>query len=237
VVNKQLLIADNNADYRRSLRSLLELEDYWVEEAPSVEEAKAKLEAVPLDLALVDLRLTDDNDQYDISGLEVAKKAGEEGVPCIVITAFESVEATRLALRSRGAEPLALDLVPKAGSPQAVLDAIEAVFRRSEKQSRILDDLAVDLERGLVWRDGERVELSRQQYALLGYLYRNKGAVCSPVELLKAIYDEEVPADQASADKRLERLVDRLRRKIEEDPSNPRYLVTVHGRGFLLDTD
>lgn len=234
-MKSRLLLADNSPDYRRSLGSLLELEDYQVEQAASVEEAKEKLEAVSLDLALVDLRLTDDRDDRDISGLEIAKKAAVEGIPCIIISAFPSVEATRRALRSRGAEPLAVDFVPKASGPQAVLDAIRVVLsRRGEELEKAPGDLVVDLERGLAWRKGEPLHLSRHQYALLAHLYRKEGAVCSPEELLKAIYDEDVPPAQASADKRLERLVDRLRKKIEEDSSEPHYLIKVHGRGFRL---
>jgi DNA-binding response OmpR family regulator len=232
----RLLLADNSADYRRSLHGYLELEGYQVEEAASVEEAKEKLGAVPLDLALVDLRLTDDEDDYDINGLEVARWASERDIPCIIITAFPSVEATRLALRSRGTEPLALDFLPKASGPQAVLDAIEVVLSRREEghEEKVPGDLVVDLERGLVWYKGAPLDLSRQQYALLAHLYRKKGVVCSPEELLKAVYGEDLTAEEASADKRLEHLVVRLREKIEEDPSVPRYLLTVYGRGFRL---
>jgi CheY-like chemotaxis protein len=123
-----ILVADNIGEYRKSLRGYLELENYQVEGAASVEETIEKLETVSLDLSLVDLRLTDDKNDYDISGLEVAKKAVEEGIPCIIITAFPSVEATRLALRSRGIEPpLAVDFVPKVDGPQAILEAIRRV--------------------------------------------------------------------------------------------------------------
>jgi DNA-binding response OmpR family regulator len=232
---RNLLLADNSLDYRRSLLPLLELEGYQVEEASSVQEAKEKLESVSLDLALVDLRLTEDGDDYDISGLEVARWAGERGVPCLIITAFDSVETTRLALRSRGAEPLAVDYVPKKDGPQALLDAIAVVLsRREEESEKAPGDLVIDLERGLALYKGAPLDLSRYQYALLAHLYRKEGAVCSPEELLKVVYDEDVPPGQASADKRLERLVDRLRQKIEEDPSEPRYLIKVHGRGFRL---
>ncbi|MGD8903164.1 MAG: response regulator transcription factor [Anaerolineae bacterium] len=234
----RVLLVDNSADYRHSLLGLLGLEDYAVEEAGTVTEAKEKLLAEDYDLALVDLRMTDDEDDYDFSGLEVARLASERGIPCIVITAFPSVPATRLALRSRGVEPLAVDLIPKADGPQSILDTIKLVLQRHEEQIRTrLPGLRVDLERGLVWLDGEEMDLSRNQYDLLAYLYEKDGAVCSPEELLKAVYDEYVPPEQASADKRLESLVDRLRKKIEVDPSDPRRLITVYARGFRLDPD
>jgi CheY-like chemotaxis protein len=119
-----VLLADNKEDYRKSLRQLLEEEGYLVTEVGSVQEAEEGLKAVSVDLALVDLRLTNDEDDHDMSGLKVAEWAGERGIPCIVITAYNSVETTRLALRSRGAEPLAVDYIPKKDSPQAILNAI-----------------------------------------------------------------------------------------------------------------
>jgi DNA-binding response OmpR family regulator len=230
-----LLLADNDADYRRTLRRLLELEDYQVVDAASPQEAVEKLGQLKVDLALLDLRLTDNGDDYDISGLEVAKQVVEMDTRCIILTAFASMETARLALRSRGAEPLAVDYVMKVNGPQAVLDAVEAVLRGGRQEKQLpFSDLMIDLERGLVSHKGESVDLSRQQYALLAYLYRKDGAVCSPEELLKAIYDETVPAEQAGIDKRLMHLVERLREKIEEDPAKPRHLLKAFGRGYRL---
>ena len=235
----RLLLADNDADYLASLQNLLEVEDYHVDVAANVEEAIALLAEERFDLALVDLRLTDDGADYDFSGLKVARVAGEAGVPCIIITAFPTVEATRQALRSRGLKPLALDLVPKLGGPAAILDAIRVVWDRPLEQTRkeAPGGLAIDLERGLASLDGDPLALSRLQYRLLAFLYERQGAVCTPVELFEAVYGERIPAGQASADKRLEHLVTRLREKIEDDPSEPRYLLTEHGRGFRLELE
>lgn len=119
-----VLLADNDEDYRKSLRRPLEGEGYLIKEVKSVQEAEEGLKAVSADLALVDLRLTNDEDDHDMSGLEVAKWASGRGIPCIVITAFNSVETTKLALLSRGAEPPAVDYVPKRDGPVAILNAI-----------------------------------------------------------------------------------------------------------------
>lgn len=231
----RILVVDNSHDYSRSLRSLLELEEYHVEEAGSVEETGEWLDASDFDLALIDLRLTDDSDEYDFSGLEAAKLAGEAGVPCLVVTAFPTVEATRRALRSRGIEPLAVDLVPKESGPEAVLDAIEAVLRRcGQRSAKTTGGLEFDPGRRLFLLGGEPLRLSRYQYAFLVTLHEARGAVCSHEVLLRAIYDEDVPPGLASSDRRLEHLADRLRQKLEDDPSEPRYLITVHGRGYRL---
>jgi CheY-like chemotaxis protein len=120
----RILIVDNNSEYRKSLRTFLELEDFSVIEASSIDEASGILNTTYLDVALVDLRLKDDYDDMDFSGLDVAREIRKKEVPCIIITAFESVESARLALKHLGAKSLALDYVLKKAGPQAVLIAI-----------------------------------------------------------------------------------------------------------------
>jgi DNA-binding response OmpR family regulator len=136
-------------------------------------------------------------------------------------------------------EPLAVDYIPKESGPQAILDAINVVSRQVGEfvNRRTPSDLRIDLDRKLVWYKGELVKLSRYQYAFLAHLHGKSGAVCSPEELVKVIYGEDVPAEKASLDRRLERLAERLRDKIEDDPSQPQHLIKVYGRGFRLVTD
>jgi DNA-binding response OmpR family regulator len=245
VSKAKVLLVDNDPDYRESLRLLLELEDYAVKEMDSVAAAEAALaesastERAPrerrIDLVLADLRLTDHENDRDFSGLLVAKAASERAIPCIVITQYDTVEATRRALRARGAEPLAQDMVPKRDGPQAVMDAIEVVLSRRPKREQVTPPaLAIDLEQGLVYRRGTPVSLSPLQYRLLSYLYAHEGSVCETVDVIEAVYEERVPRGQASADGRLERLVYRLRVKIEDDAHEPVHLITVHGRGYRL---
>ena len=136
--HRKVILIDNSSEYRRSLRSFLELYDYYVQEASGVREAKTQLETASVDLALVDLRLARDDDANDFSGLEVAQFASQHNVRCIVVSAFPSIQATRRALRSRGIEaPLALDFIPKATGPQAILDAIEIVLGQNDVPSKL----------------------------------------------------------------------------------------------------
>jgi DNA-binding response OmpR family regulator len=231
---KRLLLVENDPDYRHSLHSLLELENFTVDEAESLEGATKKLNR-NYDVVLADLRLSDEKDDYDLSGLEVAKKAYELEVPCILITAYPSVDVVRLALRSRGAEPLTEDVIPKAAGPQAVLDAINVVLsNQGENKKPIANDLLIDLDRKLIFYKGKSLDLSKNQYSLLSFLFGKQGAVCEPEELIKAVYGENISTEDLLADRRLEHLVDRVREKIETDPSNPKHLVNAHGRGFRL---
>jgi DNA-binding response OmpR family regulator len=229
-------LADNERDYRLSLHRLLELEDYVVHEADSLSRATEILEQVPLDLVLADLRLGDHENDRDFSGLAIAKAAAVKEIPCIIITAYPTVEAIRLALRSRGAEALAEDLVPKAHGPEAILDAIKVVLgsRNFGAPAEPVPELAVDLDLGMVYLRGETLALSELQYKLIAYLARNEGGVCSREELIEAIYGEAMSHQEASMDKRLERLVARVRVKVEDDPHNPSHLIKEYGRGFRL---
>jgi DNA-binding response OmpR family regulator len=235
---KKLLLADDVSNYRHSLRGLLELENYDVVEAASLEDAKTELQRSKIDLVIADLKLTDGDDTSDISGLEVAKAAKSLNIPCIIVTAYESVDVTRIALRSRGNEPLADDLIPKKDGPQAILDAISLILnnKRNVATNVTHSQLKIDLDQKLVWKKGKEIKLPRNQFALLAYLFEQHGAVCSQESLLKAVYHEDISEKDAMSDRRLERLVERLRKKIEDIPAKPRYLLGEQGRGYRLST-
>lgn len=130
----RILLADNDSGYRRSLGDFLRLDGYEVVEAASPEEALGRLDKNAFDLALVDLRLTNDRDDVDMSGLKVVVAFTQRGIPVVIITAFPSVEATRSALRGRGGgSSTAVDFVPKVDGPWSILDAITAVLGKAEQ--------------------------------------------------------------------------------------------------------
>jgi two-component system response regulator PhoP len=230
-----ILVADDNVKYRESLRQLLELEGYQAIEAASQKEVREQLDKERPDLALLDLRFTDHENERDFSGLTMAKLAAQRGIPCIVITAYDTAEAARMALRSRGTEPLAEDFVPKREGPHAVLYAIEVVLNRiNRSQESVPKTIEIDLERRLAYLHGESLRLSEYQYSLLAYLFARQGGVCSAKELIKAVYGEDLTTAQANADKRLERLVERAKAKIEIEPHKLPRLIKEHGRGYRL---
>jgi len=123
-----ILVADNDQGYCDSLVGMLETADFHAERASSVEAANKLLGSEAFDLALVDLRLTCDEWEDDFSGLDVAEQALAENISCIVITAFESVEATRRALHSVGRQPPAVDFVVKRGDPCELVRRVRSVL-------------------------------------------------------------------------------------------------------------
>jgi DNA-binding response OmpR family regulator len=91
----------------------------------------------------------------------------------------------------------------------------------------------VDVDGGEVWVDGQAVPtLTNLEYRLLLLLYGHMDKICDKYQVVEAVWGEEYIEEVDDA--RIEKLVSRLRQKIELEPSNPRYLVTVRGRGYKL---
>jgi len=242
---KRLLLADDDTEYRKSLRTYLDLEEYDLAEAGTPEEAIEILKSKDFDLVLADLRMRNQDDSNDWGGIEIAKFASTLGIPCIIVTAFPSVDVARYALRVRGGEPFAQDLVPKPSGPQAVLDAIYPILHgRSPEPGGDGDERAdtangdglwLDLTRQLVGKKDKLLKLSKNQYVLLETLHKKDGGACSCTELIHAIYEEDLPEKVAKNDGRLRNLIDRTKDKIEEPGSDHAYLEVVKGRGYRLN--
>jgi CheY-like chemotaxis protein len=132
VERNRLLVVDNSLEYRRSVRDFLELKGYSTAEAGTAKEALEKLELEDFDLVLTGLRLVDDTDIEDMSGLEVSKFAAHCEVPCILVTSFPSGESARMVLRAIGGTPPIVDLILKASGPQALLDSIQRALRHDD---------------------------------------------------------------------------------------------------------
>ncbi|HSJ52180.1 MAG TPA: winged helix-turn-helix domain-containing protein [Anaerolineae bacterium] len=110
----------------------------------------------------------------------------------------------------------------------------EAFVRRQRLSRRRREvGVRVDVESGSVWVDGQQVEaLTDLEYRLLLLLYGRLGKICDKYQIVEAVWGEDY-IDQVD-DARIDKLLSRLRSKIEPDPRNPRYLITVRGRGYKL---
>ncbi len=95
-------------------------------------------------------------------------------------------------------------------------------------------ELRVDAESGDVWVGGKRIELQPKEHALLLFLHRNAGKVCSKDEIAEAVWPEY---KGAVYDYNIEKLISRLRHKIEPDPAHPQYIITVRGRGYRFKSE
>jgi two-component system response regulator RegX3 len=205
----------------------LAADDLTVAEAATGEEALARLQVEGADLVLLDLMLP------GLPGTEVCRQLrGRSNVPVIMVTAKDS-EIDKVVGLELGAD----DYVTKPFSHRELVARIRAVLRRrgevDEPASATLEagPVRMDVERHVVTVNGDSVPLPLKEFELLELLLRNAGRVLTRKQLIDRIWG----ADYVGDTKTLDVHVKRLRSKIEPDPGNPRYLVTVRGLGYKFE--
>jgi DNA-binding response OmpR family regulator len=179
------------------------------------------------DLVVLDLRLP------KVDGFDVARMIRERSpVPIIMVTARVE-EADRL----RGLEIGADDYVTKPFSPRELVARVKAVLRRASRDDQTgdvllpLGDLVLDPQRLTVTRDGALVDVTATEFRLLAALARHPGRVFTRAQLLDVIRGPD-GGDGEAFDRAIDAHVKNLRRKLEADTRNPRYVLTVYGVGY-----
>jgi len=172
-------------------------------------------------LVVLDLRLP------DMDGIEVARALrAVSNVPIVMLTA-RAEESDRLLGLDAGAD----DYVVKPFSPRELVARVRAVLRRSGAEAVdviTLGDLTIDKGRLSVSRGREPVELTATEFELLATLAAHPGRLFTRAQLLDAIRG----SGAETFDRAVDAHVKNIRRKIERDPRNPRYLLTVYGVGY-----
>jgi DNA-binding response OmpR family regulator len=223
----RVLVVDDEPMVRDVLARYLRKEGFDVEVAEDGERALAAFAATTPDLVLLDLMLP------RIDGLEVFRRMRERSRAAVIMLTAKGEETDRVVGLELGAD----DYVTKPFSPREVVARVRAVLRRSDprgadpQQVVVAGDLEVDGPRREVRRGGEPVRLTRKEFDLLHLLASNAGRAFSRSELLEDVWDFAWDGDAATVTVH----VRRLREKIEDDPSNPRHLVTVWGVGYRFD--
>jgi len=227
-MNRQtVLVVDDAPRYVRLLKANLESVGYRVVSAEDGASAVLKAEAEEPDLVVLDLMLP------DMDGYEVCRRIREfSTVPIIMLTARRE-QADKITGLNTGAD----DYLTKPFDVEELLARVRAQLRRSGfRQQRHLEppftlgDLHVDFAKRRVLVRGREIDLSPTEYRLLHHLATNAGRVMVQEELLRRVWGPEY-ADESEV---LRVYVRRLRQKIEEDPSSPRYVLTRPGVGYLM---
>jgi len=223
--NRLILVVDDEERMARFIRLNLEHDGFQVVEAYKGMQAIQILRDVMPDLVLLDVMLP------DLDGFEVLKLIREfNSVPVIMLTA-KSEEDDRV----RGLEFGADDYVTKPFSPRELVSRVRAVLRRTEAASisskdliEVDERLKIDFGRREVWVEGELVKLRPTEYRLLYHLVQNAGWVMTYDQILAKVWGYEYRDEPHYV--RL--YVNYLRQKLEEDPSNPKYILTERGVGY-----
>jgi two-component system KDP operon response regulator KdpE len=225
ITNRRVLIVEDEKRMARFIRLNLEHDGFQVFEAIRGKEAIRKAREDLPDLILLDVMLP------DIDGFDVLRRIREESdVPVIMLTAKGEEDD-----RVRGLELGADDYVAKPFSPRELVSRVRAVLRRAEivrGTSRgpieIDDRLKIDFDRREVWVDGSLVKLRPTEYRLLYHLVQNAGWVLTHDQILTKVWGYEYQDEPHYV--RL--YVNYLRQKLEENPSEPKYILTERGVGY-----
>lgn len=223
-----ILALDDEAGILRLIKLELGAQGFRVVTASTGVEALAIAEEQRPDLVLLDILVP------ELSGLEVMRLLRERlNTPVILLTGQDQ-DIDKV----RGLESGADDYVVKPFSGDELAARIRAVLRRSADGSSSglvvrAGDIEIDLDRRLVQRNGETVDVTRTEWVLLQYLAANAGKVLLNTELLAKVWGPEYRDDLQY----LRVWVSRLRRKLESDPSTPRIIKTKPGIGYILEAD
>ncbi len=220
---QRVLVVDDEPQILRALRTTLRGAGYDVDTADTAEAALAAAAARPPDAIILDLVLPDG------TGTEVSRELRKwTDVPVIVLSAVGE-EAQKIAALDAGAD----DYVTKPFGVEELLARLRAVLRRSTTaptETIEIGELTIDVPGRLVTVNGARVKLSPHEFDLLRVLAQNRGKLLTHPALLREVWG---PAYGAEAHY-LHVYISHLRRKIEPDPSSPRYLLTEPGSGYRL---
>ncbi len=226
---KKVLIVEDEADIRELIEYNLRKQGYSTESSRDGLDALGKIRKGGIGLILLDLMLP------GMDGLELCRliKSGKDtaGIPVIMLTA-RSEEIDKVLGLELGAD----DYVTKPFSPRELMARVKAVLRRytpvsgTEPGLISAGKLVIDPDRYSVMKDGTSVELSAMEFKLLLYLAQRPGKVMSRDFLLDAVWGDESYVEPRTVDVH----VRRLREKIEDDPSNPEYILTKRGIGYYF---
>ena len=223
----RVLVVEDEESFSDALSYMLRREGFEVSIAATGPAALSEFDRSGADLVLLDLMLP------GLSGTEVCRTLRQKSsVPVIMLTARDS-EIDKVVGLELGAD----DYVTKPFSSRELVARIRAVLRRrgepEEPAPATLEvgPVRMDIERHVVTVNGGQVPMPLKEFDLLELLLRNAGRVLTRGQLIDRVWG----ADYVGDTKTLDVHVKRLRAKIEPDPSNPRYVVTVRGLGYKFD--
>jgi len=225
-----LLFVDDDTRIRNLLKQYLAENGFRVTVAGNAAEARRRLEGLDFDLLVIDVMMPGEN------GVDLTKALrAQKDVPILMLTALSETDS-----RITGLEAGADDYLPKPFDPRELILRINAILRRVPRtpanvgpRMLQLGPLRYDLERGELWSGDDPVRLTASEAQLMRVLAARPGEVLSRLSLVEELGRDGEPMQERAIDVQ----ITRLRRKIESDPRQPRYLQTVRGEGYLLAPD
>ncbi|WP_249522192.1 response regulator transcription factor [Modestobacter marinus] len=223
----RVLVVEDEESFSDALSYMLRREGYDTVVASTGTDALVEFDRAGADIVLLDLMLP------GLSGTEVCRSLrAKSSVPIIMLTAKDA-EIDKVVGLELGAD----DYVTKPYSARELVARMRAVLRRGTEAeptaegALVAGPVRLDVDRHVVAVDGLTVSLPLKEFDLLELLLRNAGRVLTRGQLIDRVWG----ADYVGDTKTLDVHVKRLRAKLEPDPANPRYLVTVRGLGYKFE--
>ena len=215
-----ILVVDDDDGIRLLVKKYLNENKYLVTTSRNAEEAKKKIEIIKFDLIILDIMMPGKN------GLEFIRDNKDKlNAPVVLLTAKGQADE-----RVEGLESGADDYLPKPFEPKELLLRIKNILNKTKKDDlkRIIkfENIKIDLNKKLIFKDELEFKINTTEKIILEKMINNPGKTFKRMEIGRLInLDKERSIDV---------IITRLRKKIELDPKNPKFLQTIRGAGYVL---
>ena len=219
-----ILIIDDDDKIRELLKQYLKTNNFIISTAPNAADAEQKLKIFKFDIAIIDIMMPGKD------GLQLTKEIRETiDLPIILLTAKGEAED-----RIKGLEIGAEDYLSKPFEPKELLLRITNIIKRVKKKKNTIDlikigKVFVNINKMEIQKDKKIIKINTSEKALLENMISSAGKIFSREEISKIT--------NLIQERSIDVLVTRIRKKIEPDPKNPKYLQTVRGSGYVLWLD
>lgn len=230
-VEAHLLIVDDDERIRGLLQKFLIRNGFWVTAARNAEHARRILAGLEFDMIIMDVMMPGED------GISLTRGLRETITTPILLLTAKGETSDRIAGLEAGAD----DYLAKPFEPKELLLRVNAILRRmpatlvtsASPKVLHLGPIRYDVERGEMWQGADMVRLTATETALMRIFSQTPGEPLSRAQLVEDLGRDKSQAQERAVDVQ----ITRLRRKIETDPKQPRYLQTVRGAGYMLAPD
>jgi two-component system alkaline phosphatase synthesis response regulator PhoP len=226
----RVLVVDDELPIVTTVRAYLEKEGYTVHTANDGPGALEAARTFQPDLIVLDIMLP------GMDGIELLRTLRKESEVYVLMLTARTEEMDKIVGLTVGAD----DYMTKPFSPRELVARVKAILRRGRSVEQpqagpvlTFRRLRIDLDAHRVWKDGREIELTPIEFELLHALARHRGLVLSREQLLEQVWNYDYYGDERVVDVH----IGRIRKKIEDDPTNPTLILTVRSTGYRFEDE
>jgi DNA-binding response OmpR family regulator len=224
-MGQRILIAEDDADIRSLLKLYLESEGYEILEAEDGLTALKEAQKMQPDMAILDVMMP------EMDGFSMTRELRKNSDIPILILSAKSRDTDKILGLNLGAD----DYIAKPFNPVEIVARVKAQLRRSAKHPDsnllVLRELRVNTANFTVQKNGQQILLTPMEFRILAQLMQSPGRIFTKMQLYECVSGEFFESDMNT----MMVHISKLREKIEDDPKNPKYIITVRGLGYKIE--